>query len=256
MTRMISHTETNKLIRKALKAAFPGVKFSVTGSNYSSTNVRWTDGPTEAEVDAVAGFYCSGKGTDWTGDYTVQGTSEFEGETVSFGPTYVFTRRTFSEATKAAAADKAAALMGVEEVRSEGHYGDTVGAVENFTDTRIEDYHAYGDIIVLAVAGVIASAEYAGQTAEEFVAAREAAQVAEAAKWAAEWEAQQEEDAAEAVELPAVSVEEYAETTGETAEVVDMSGAEALILAALDECDPMMYPAFKLLDELKHRGIA
>lgn len=45
--------ETAQLIREALKAAFPGFRFSVTtsyASMYQATSVRWTDGPTEDEV--------------------------------------------------------------------------------------------------------------------------------------------------------------------------------------------------------------
>ncbi|MEL7265544.1 MAG: LPD29 domain-containing protein [Planctomycetota bacterium] len=38
-----------KNVRKALKKAFPGVKFRVR-SNYSSVRVSWTDGPTRSDV--------------------------------------------------------------------------------------------------------------------------------------------------------------------------------------------------------------
>ena len=40
-------------MRAALRAAFPGVKFSVR-SDHSSIRVRWTDGPTPARVEAIA----------------------------------------------------------------------------------------------------------------------------------------------------------------------------------------------------------
>ena len=46
--------ETAKLIRKALKAKFPGVKFSVRSRKYaggSSIDVVWTDGPAAKAVD-------------------------------------------------------------------------------------------------------------------------------------------------------------------------------------------------------------
>lgn len=49
----LSVADTAKLVRKALKADFPGVKFSVRSSSYSggaSIDVRWTDGPTEKSV--------------------------------------------------------------------------------------------------------------------------------------------------------------------------------------------------------------
>jgi hypothetical protein len=41
-----------KNIRKQLKKAFPGVKFSVI-SDYSSVDVRWEFGPTAKAVDAI-----------------------------------------------------------------------------------------------------------------------------------------------------------------------------------------------------------
>ena len=61
--RSLSTVETAKLIRKALRAEFPATKFSVRSSNYSggsSIDVRWTDGPTSAEVDAVSAGFAGG----------------------------------------------------------------------------------------------------------------------------------------------------------------------------------------------------
>lgn len=53
-----SMVETAKLIRKALKAAFPTIKFSVRISHSgSSTWIRWTDGPTTDQVKAVTGEF-------------------------------------------------------------------------------------------------------------------------------------------------------------------------------------------------------
>jgi hypothetical protein len=66
-TTYLSTAETAKLVRKALKAAFPGVKFSVRSSEYaggSSISVRYTDGPRSSKVDAVAGQYA---GADFDG---------------------------------------------------------------------------------------------------------------------------------------------------------------------------------------------
>lgn len=48
------------LIRADLKAAFPGVKFSVRSSRYaggSSVHVSWTDGPLTSAVDAAIARY-------------------------------------------------------------------------------------------------------------------------------------------------------------------------------------------------------
>jgi conjugative element/phage-associated large polyvalent protein len=53
----LSCAETAKLVRGALKRAFPGVKFSVRSETYSmgaSIDVEWTDGPSTAEVNPVA----------------------------------------------------------------------------------------------------------------------------------------------------------------------------------------------------------
>ena len=63
MSEYIPVTVTAKLIRKALKKAFPAVKFSVRSSSYSggaSIRVGWMDGPSSKEVEAVAGAYSSG----------------------------------------------------------------------------------------------------------------------------------------------------------------------------------------------------
>ena len=61
--RSLSTVETAKLIRKALRAEFPATKFSVRSSNYSggsSIDIRWTDGPTSAEVDAISHGFAGG----------------------------------------------------------------------------------------------------------------------------------------------------------------------------------------------------
>lgn len=60
----ISYTvkETGQQIRKALKQAFPGTKFSLrmaTGTAYGWFDLTWTDGPTPSQVDAVANAFRS-----------------------------------------------------------------------------------------------------------------------------------------------------------------------------------------------------
>ena len=52
---------TAQVIRKQLKAEFPGVKFSVkTGrSGFDIVRVEWIDGPTWGEVDALMGKYAT-----------------------------------------------------------------------------------------------------------------------------------------------------------------------------------------------------
>lgn len=58
--RYLRTAETAKLVRAALKPAFPDTRFSVRSSTYSggsSIRVEWTDGPTTRQVDAVVGVY-------------------------------------------------------------------------------------------------------------------------------------------------------------------------------------------------------
>jgi uncharacterized FlaG/YvyC family protein len=54
-------------IRKLLKAAFKGVKFSVT-SDYNSCRVCWTDGPTNEQVNEIVGRFDIGR-SDTQSDY-------------------------------------------------------------------------------------------------------------------------------------------------------------------------------------------
>lgn len=54
--------ETGTEIRRALRAAFPGVKFSLRGSRgtgYGWFSLSWTDGPTTRQVDAITGGFRS-----------------------------------------------------------------------------------------------------------------------------------------------------------------------------------------------------
>jgi len=55
-----SQASAAKLIKAELQEAFPGIKFSVTSDSFSmgdSVDIRWTDGPTTKEVDAISGKY-------------------------------------------------------------------------------------------------------------------------------------------------------------------------------------------------------
>lgn len=62
--RYVSTTETGKLMRAALKAAFPATKFSVAQHGRgSSLTVRWTDGPTVKRVEEITSGF-GGKGFD------------------------------------------------------------------------------------------------------------------------------------------------------------------------------------------------
>lgn len=144
----LSCAETAKLIRAALKKAFPGVKFRVTSKSYSmgaSVTVGWTDGPTGSEVNEVTGIY-SGAGFDgmidlktynehWLepdGSATIakiQGTTgSIEGRVedpptpnsrlVSFGADYVHTARRLSDERMEAARAEVCAFLGVDRLDS------------------------------------------------------------------------------------------------------------------------------------------
>lgn len=85
MTDYISTKETAKLVRAALKSAFPGVKFSVrmsTGTASAWMNVSWSDGPTTREVDAITAQFEGRKFNGMTDGYDNSGTVlvAFDGE--------------------------------------------------------------------------------------------------------------------------------------------------------------------------------
>ena len=61
-TTHLSPVEAAKRIRTALKAAFPGVKFSVRAESFSqghAVQVTYTDGPALPQVEAIAEHYGS-----------------------------------------------------------------------------------------------------------------------------------------------------------------------------------------------------
>lgn len=74
--RYISGPDTARLIRSALRLAFPGVKFAVRTrrSTWSSAvDVDWIDGPTKSAVDAaLSGF----RGKDFDGMIDLEFTSD------------------------------------------------------------------------------------------------------------------------------------------------------------------------------------
>jgi hypothetical protein len=94
----ISCADTAKLIRVALREAFQSQKFSVKSKTYSggaSITVSWTDGPTSAEMDRVAGRF-AGASFDGMIDLKSHHESIHNGERVHFGADYVFTNRHYS----------------------------------------------------------------------------------------------------------------------------------------------------------------
>lgn len=117
-TVYVDAAATSKLIRADLRAAFPGIKFSVTTSRYSmgaSAEVTWTDGPIVAEVDALVQRYRSKGQMDIT-DYTPDVYQEVDGERVHYGTHYVGTTRHYSPELAAAAVSSVCADLGIAPV--------------------------------------------------------------------------------------------------------------------------------------------
>ena len=58
-TERVSPADTAKLIRKALKEAFPSTKFRVRLSRGNATYVDWTDGPMRSQVCEITDEFTS-----------------------------------------------------------------------------------------------------------------------------------------------------------------------------------------------------
>jgi hypothetical protein len=97
--KRLSTTETAAEVRKALKAAFPTIKFSVRSKSYSmgsSITVSYTDGPIQSQVQAILDGF-EGAGFDGSQDLKYQKEpAELNGELVRFGADYVNASRTIS----------------------------------------------------------------------------------------------------------------------------------------------------------------
>lgn len=98
MPRFVRTSEQNKLIRKALKTAFPGFKFDSIRASHGggAVQVEWTDGPTKAEVDAVVSAFKGGY-YDAVEDYHGVNRSLLNGEEVYFEGESIFTKRDLSQ---------------------------------------------------------------------------------------------------------------------------------------------------------------
>jgi hypothetical protein len=114
----ISTTDTAKLIRAALKESFPGVKFSVKSSSYSggsSIRVSWTDGPSAAMVESVAGVF-KGSYFDGQTDYKGNVYAIVDGKMTSFGPDYIFCERQHSDEAVARAIAQVGRKYGADAI--------------------------------------------------------------------------------------------------------------------------------------------
>ena len=116
--KYIDVTETAKLIRKALRESFPGVKFSVRSDRYSggsSINVSWTDGPTGKQVERVAGAF-QGSYFDGMIDYKGSRYHKLDGEPVHFFADFVFCNREHTDKAICSAIIKATMEYGTKDL--------------------------------------------------------------------------------------------------------------------------------------------
>lgn len=77
MSTSISVTDINKILRKQLNAAYPGVTFYVRKDHASCINISWTDGPLAADVKEIT-WWAVGQTFDGmtdTRDYTAPRTA-------------------------------------------------------------------------------------------------------------------------------------------------------------------------------------
>lgn len=103
MARYINITETAKIIRSELQAAFPGISFSVRCSQYSMgchIIVRWTNGPTARAVEKITDSRY-GTGFDGMTDSTTSHNQTFNGEVVHFSGSRPHCSREISPAYEA-----------------------------------------------------------------------------------------------------------------------------------------------------------
>lgn len=121
MTRYITPADTAKLVRAAIKTAFPTIKFTVKTKTYSggaSISVGWEDGPLTADVERVAKQF-AGATFDGMIDLKSHHDSILDGEKVSYGADFIFCSRSFSAEFLRRRAAKVAQRYGGELVQVE-----------------------------------------------------------------------------------------------------------------------------------------
>jgi len=129
--------ETAVLIRAALKAAFPAQKFSVTtqyGSMYSATSIRWTDGPTEPEVERITDRFTS-KSFDGSDDSTHYHEQTVNGQRVRYAG-WVNVTRECSPALQARAYARACQELAIEP-RADGQFWNDYRGDEGGGNTHV-----------------------------------------------------------------------------------------------------------------------
>jgi len=118
-TKYINVADTAKLVRAALREAFPGTKFSVRSKSYSggaSINVDWIDGPNASQVDAIT-FPFRGASFDPMQDLKTSTSAVLDGEAVHFAADFIFCCRNYSDEAVARAIARVGADATVEQFR-------------------------------------------------------------------------------------------------------------------------------------------
>ena len=108
VTKHFTCAETATLIRQSLAEAFKGVKFSVRSRTYSggaSIYVSWTDGPNEAQVEAITGGFKAAY-FDSLIDYQGSIYHMMDGQQVCFGADHIAMVREHSDAAVQCAIDR------------------------------------------------------------------------------------------------------------------------------------------------------
>lgn len=254
--------DTNTVIKAKLTNAFPGVKFSVRASRGSATNINWTDGPPAADVEDLIGGYCAGRGLDHSGDYTVTGTNVLTepvekthkgpdgktitetvpaGETVHWGPTYIFTYRAYSEKILTGARRKAAELLDTDydklTYRDSYHHLDRV---EAFTGQRFHHSYAAGATVVDCIAERIATAVWRNEPTAAADAAEQAHSKEEELRVAYEEAAATPQAMLAAVPAAAELAAEYLRAEAQVAATATAARAERAAAQGVPTLRPLM----------------
>ena len=149
MARYISVVETAKMLRAALKEAFPGVKFSVRSSSYSmgaSINISYTDGPSAEQVRAITGNF-EGSYFDGMTDYKGLNYSSVNGEEVRFGADFIFVNRIFTAPVLTSVVVEVCNFYGFDnEVTIDsgsGNYGAFIKEIGRNADSEARGFAVY-----------------------------------------------------------------------------------------------------------------
>jgi hypothetical protein len=111
-------TLASKNIKRALKAEWPSVKFSVRveyASMMSAVRVHWTDGPTDKQVEAITNLFTDGDFDGMDDSYKYRNDSAAFRGTFG-GAKYITTHREASESAKLAAIKAISEKFGVAPI--------------------------------------------------------------------------------------------------------------------------------------------